>query len=99
MKLNIFLDVQNITNRKNPEEIIYNYNFTPARLHHRPSHAGGAGRADGVLIMKRRRSGTALVCRLAGAASPISAAPPRWSRAARILAVKTEPPEVSPAAR
>jgi len=27
-KLNIFLDVQNITNRKNPEEIIYNYNFS-----------------------------------------------------------------------
>jgi TonB family protein len=28
MKFNVFLDVQNITNRKNPEEIIYNYNFT-----------------------------------------------------------------------
>ena len=27
-KVNIFLDVQNLTNRKNPEEIIYNYNFS-----------------------------------------------------------------------
>jgi TonB family protein len=27
-KLNLFVDVQNVTNRKNPEEIIYNYNFT-----------------------------------------------------------------------
>ena len=27
MKLNVFLDVQNITDRQNPEEIIYNYNF------------------------------------------------------------------------
>jgi TonB family protein len=27
-KLDIFLDVQNVTNRKNPEEFIYNYNFT-----------------------------------------------------------------------
>jgi len=27
-KLDLFLDVQNVTNRKNPEEIIYNYNFT-----------------------------------------------------------------------
>jgi TonB family protein len=27
-KLNAFLDVQNITNRKNAEEIIYNYDFT-----------------------------------------------------------------------
>jgi hypothetical protein len=27
-KLNVFLDVQNVTNRKNPEEIIYNYNFS-----------------------------------------------------------------------
>jgi hypothetical protein len=27
-KFNIFLDVQNITDRQNPEEIIYNYNFT-----------------------------------------------------------------------
>jgi TonB family protein len=27
-KLNIFLDVQNVTNRKNPEEIIYNRTFT-----------------------------------------------------------------------
>jgi len=26
-KLDIFLDVQNVTNRKNPEEFIYNYNF------------------------------------------------------------------------
>jgi hypothetical protein len=26
-KLNVFLDVQNITDRQNPEEIIYNYNF------------------------------------------------------------------------
>ena len=30
-KLNVFLDVQNVTNRKNPEEIIYNYNFTTKR--------------------------------------------------------------------
>ena len=28
MKLNVFLDVQNLTDRQNPEEIIYNYNFT-----------------------------------------------------------------------
>ena len=28
VKMNIFLDVQNITDRQNPEEIIYNYNFT-----------------------------------------------------------------------
>lgn len=28
LKVNLFLDVQNITNRQNPEEIIYNYNFT-----------------------------------------------------------------------
>ena len=28
VKFNIFLDVQNITDRQNPEEIIYNYNFT-----------------------------------------------------------------------
>ncbi len=28
VKLNVFLDVQNITDRQNPEEIIYNYNFT-----------------------------------------------------------------------
>ncbi|HEY6477752.1 MAG TPA: TonB family protein [Polyangia bacterium] len=28
MKLNVFLDVQNITNRQNPEEIIYNYDFS-----------------------------------------------------------------------
>jgi TonB family protein len=28
LKVNVFLDVQNITNRQNPEEIIYNYNFT-----------------------------------------------------------------------
>jgi hypothetical protein len=28
MKLDLFLDVQNVTNRKNPEEFIYNYNFT-----------------------------------------------------------------------
>jgi TonB family protein len=27
-KLNVYLDVQNITDRQNPEEIIYNYNFT-----------------------------------------------------------------------
>jgi TonB family protein len=27
-KVNIFLDVQNLTNRKNPEEIIYRYNFS-----------------------------------------------------------------------
>jgi TonB family protein len=27
-KLNVFLDLQNITNRKNPEELIYNYNFS-----------------------------------------------------------------------
>jgi hypothetical protein len=28
MKFNVFLDVQNITNRQNPEEIIYNYDFS-----------------------------------------------------------------------
>jgi TonB family protein len=28
VKMNVFLDVQNITDRQNPEEIIYNYNFT-----------------------------------------------------------------------
>jgi TonB family protein len=28
MKLDLFLDVQNVTNRKNPEEFIYNYDFT-----------------------------------------------------------------------
>ncbi|HVZ89892.1 MAG TPA: TonB family protein [Polyangia bacterium] len=28
LKINLFLDVQNITDRQNPEEIIYNYNFT-----------------------------------------------------------------------
>jgi TonB family protein len=27
-KLNVFLDVQNVTNRKNPEEIIYRYNYS-----------------------------------------------------------------------
>jgi TonB family protein len=27
-KLNVFLDVQNVTNRKNPEEFIYNYDFS-----------------------------------------------------------------------
>jgi len=27
-KLDLFLDVQNVSNRKNPEEFIYNYNFT-----------------------------------------------------------------------
>jgi hypothetical protein len=27
-KLNVFLDLQNLTNRKNPEEFIYNYNFS-----------------------------------------------------------------------
>jgi TonB family protein len=27
-RTNIFLDVQNLTNRKNPEEIIYNYDYT-----------------------------------------------------------------------
>ena len=27
-KLDVFVDVQNVTNRKNPEEFIYNYNFT-----------------------------------------------------------------------
>ena len=27
-KLNVFLDVQNVTNRSNPEEIIYNYDFS-----------------------------------------------------------------------
>jgi TonB family protein len=27
-RTNIFLDVQNVTNRKNPEEIIYNYDYT-----------------------------------------------------------------------
>ena len=28
MKLSVFIDVQNITNRKNPEEIVYSENFT-----------------------------------------------------------------------
>ena len=28
MQLNIFADIQNLTNRANPEEIVYNYNFT-----------------------------------------------------------------------
>ena len=28
LQLNIFADVQNVTNRSNPEEIVYNYNFT-----------------------------------------------------------------------
>jgi hypothetical protein len=28
LTLNIFADVQNVTNRANPEEIVYNYNFT-----------------------------------------------------------------------
>jgi hypothetical protein len=28
VQLNIFADVQNVTNRANPEEIVYNYNFT-----------------------------------------------------------------------
>jgi hypothetical protein len=27
VKMNVFLDVQNLTDRQNPEEIIYNYNF------------------------------------------------------------------------
>jgi TonB family protein len=27
VKINVFLDVQNLTDRQNPEEIIYNYNF------------------------------------------------------------------------
>jgi len=27
-RLNVFLDVQNVTNRSNPEEIIYNYDFS-----------------------------------------------------------------------
>jgi hypothetical protein len=27
-KLDLFVDIQNVTNRKNPEEFIYNYNFT-----------------------------------------------------------------------
>ena len=28
VKVNAFLDVQNVTNRSNPEEIIYNYDFS-----------------------------------------------------------------------
>jgi outer membrane receptor protein involved in Fe transport len=28
VKLNVFLDVQNVTDRKNPEEIIYNFDYT-----------------------------------------------------------------------
>jgi hypothetical protein len=28
VKMSIFLDLQNLTNRKNPEELIYNYNFS-----------------------------------------------------------------------
>src|SRR5262249_36492675 len=27
-RTNLFVDVQNVTNRKNPEEIIYNYDYT-----------------------------------------------------------------------
>jgi hypothetical protein len=27
MKLSVFIDVQNVTNRKNPEEIIYSENY------------------------------------------------------------------------
>ncbi|HEY6036705.1 MAG TPA: hypothetical protein VIV58_20650, partial [Kofleriaceae bacterium] len=27
-RTNLFIDVQNVTNRKNPEEIIYNYDYT-----------------------------------------------------------------------
>ena len=59
VKLNVFLDVQNVTNRKNPEEIIYNYNFTLKRLHHRLPDAGGAGRAGGVLMRRSASSGRA----------------------------------------
>jgi TonB family protein len=28
LSLNVFADVQNVTNRANPEEVVYNYNFT-----------------------------------------------------------------------
>ncbi len=28
LKVNAFLDVQNVTNRSNPEEIIYNYDYS-----------------------------------------------------------------------
>ena len=28
VKLSIFLDLQNLTNRENPEELIYNYDFS-----------------------------------------------------------------------
>ena len=28
MKMSVFLDLQNVTNRKNPEELIYNYDFS-----------------------------------------------------------------------
>jgi hypothetical protein len=28
VQLNVFADIQNITNRQNPEEVVYNYNFT-----------------------------------------------------------------------
>jgi hypothetical protein len=28
VKLSLFLDLQNLTNRKNPEELIYNYDFS-----------------------------------------------------------------------
>ncbi len=28
LKLNLFLDVQNLTNQSNPEELVYNYNYT-----------------------------------------------------------------------
>ena len=98
-KLNVFLDVQNVTNRKNPEEIIYNFNFTQARLHHRPADAGGAGREAGVLMTRSRpcASRSRLLASAAGA-SPTSARRRRWSTSPRILAVRGDAaPRRSPA--
>ena len=51
VQLNLFLDVQNVTNRANPEEIVYNYDFTAPRLHHRAADAGGA-RREGAVVMR-----------------------------------------------
>ena len=99
-KLNVFLDVQNVTNRKNPEEIIYNYNFTPARLHHRLADAGGARREGGVLMRRARHLAAIALAALglaAAGASPTSAAPPSLVTGPRILAVRGTPPEATPA--
>ena len=49
MKLSVFVDVQNITNRKNPEEIVYSAGLHAEELHHRFADAGRGRRAAGVL--------------------------------------------------